>query len=49
MSDVSMIFNACTEIMRYKVNLCGYDVSIMQAIVFAFLGGVLFSLIKEAI
>lgn len=37
MEQVKLILNACTEIMRYRINLCGYNISLMNVLVFGIL------------
>ena len=46
---IRMIFNACTSILRESINLFGYDISLMQVIMYGFVLFLLFKIVREFI
>lgn len=46
MEILRAIFNFCAEIFRYPVNLLGYRVSLLEIVVFVFIGVLLFRFVR---
>ncbi len=49
MNIIRMIFNACTSILRETIDLFGYDISLMQVIMYGFAMFLLFKVVREFI
>jgi hypothetical protein len=47
MADIKNIFYICTYLWRYKIYLLGYNISIVQVVVFVFLASILFKIVKD--
>ncbi len=47
MSIIRMIFNICASILRETVNLFGYEVSLMQVIIYGFCMYLIFVILRE--
>lgn len=47
MSIIRLIFDACTSILRYPIDLFGYQISLMQVIVYGFCMYLLFVILRE--
>lgn len=47
MSWIVKIFNACASIMRETIDLFGYEVSLMQVLVYGFLMLIVFKILSE--
>ncbi len=49
MTDIYTIFKACNELMHTPINLYGFEITLMQVIVYIFLAGLLLYVIDRAL
>lgn len=49
MENVKQIFNICTQIMQVKVNLFGYQISLLECTVYLFVVFVLVRIIRALV
>ncbi len=47
MENIKIIFDFCTQIMRIKIDLFGYSISLFSVIVFVFVGGIIITLLRH--
>lgn len=47
MEDIKTIFEFCTQIMRIKIDLFGYSVTLFSVIVFVFVGGIIITFLRR--
>lgn len=47
MENIKIIFDFCTQIMRIRIDLYDYSVSLFSVIVFVFLGGIIIGFLRH--
>lgn len=47
MELVYSVFNCCSQIWRFQIDLFGYHVSLVEVVVFTFVGILLFRLVRS--